>query len=62
MDGIEASVILIGKVANDTAGNGDAHSENIDDDEGFILHHAAIGYEQVVFNHRAAMSICMPVA
>ena len=51
MNRIKGGIVLIGKIANDAAGNGNTHTQNIDDNEQLVLHHAAKGNEQIVSYH-----------
>jgi hypothetical protein len=42
---IKAFIKVTVKIGNDTTGYRNAHSEHIDEDEQFVLHHAAPGDE-----------------
>jgi hypothetical protein len=48
---VEIAIEIIIEISNDTARNGNRHSNNIDGDEQLVLHHAAPGNEEVVSDH-----------
>jgi hypothetical protein len=51
--GVEVVVVIRGY----TAGNGNGHSQYVNEDIQLALHHTAPGYEQVIFNHDNALSV-----
>ena len=60
MKRIKGRIVLICKVANDAYGNGHTHTEYIDDDEQLVLHHAAKGDQEIIFNHTGHLSKGIP--
>lgn len=46
---IKAGVEIIIKISDNAAGNGSAHSKNVDEDVQLVLHHVTDGNEELVF-------------
>ena len=51
MMAVETQIEIVIEVANNARGNGYGHPENIDEEIDFVLHHAAKGDKQKVFDH-----------
>ena len=49
---VKAGIKVIGEVCHDTACDSHCHSEYIDEDEHFVLHHTAKGDEEIIFDHK----------
>ena len=51
MNRVEIGVILEGEIRHNAARNGYTYTQNINNDEYFILHHVPKGNQQVILDH-----------